>query len=205
MQEAGVEPLTWDDPEYPASLRMVDGAPPVLYVRGRMTSQDEWAVAIVGTRRRHDLRPRGGASARFELAAGVTVVSGMALGIDTVAHRAAMDAGGASIAVLGSGVQLYPRAEPGPALSIVQQGALISEYARHWRMPTTSATQPHHQRAQPRGIIVVEAGERSGALITGPICRRTGARVVRRTGQHPVAWQHRLQPPIQQGRRRCCR
>ena len=177
VQEAGVEPLTWDDPEYPASLRMVDGAPPVLYVRGRMTSQDEWAVAIVGTRRATTYGREVAQVLASELArAGVTVVSGMALGIDTVAHRAAMDAGGRTIAVLGSGVdQLYPPQNRGLALSIVQQGALISEYALGTR-PDANNFPPRNRiiSGLSRGIIVVEAGERSGALITAQFAAEQG-------------------------------
>ncbi len=115
--------------------------PPVLYVRGRLTSQDEWAVALVGTRRASTYGREVAQVLATELARnGITVVSGLALGIDTVAHRAAIEAGGRTIAVLGSGVdQLYPPQNRGLALSITQQGALISEYALGTRpTPTTS-------------------------------------------------------------------
>jgi len=169
VQEAGVAAITWEEAEYPALLRVVDGAPPVLYVRGRLTSQDEWAVAVVGTRRATTYGREVAQVLGTELArAGVTVVSGLALGIDTVAHRAAIEAGGRTIAVLGSGVdQIYPPQNRGLALSIIQQGALISEYALGTR-PDANNFPPRNRiiSGLSRGIIVVEAGERSGALIT---------------------------------------
>lgn len=177
VQEAGVEAITWKEAEYPALLRVVDGAPSVLYVRGRLTSQDEWAVAIVGTRRATTYGREVAQVLGTELArAGVTVVSGLALGIDTAAHRAAMEAGGRTIAVLGSGVdQIYPPQNRGLALSIVQQGALISEYALGTR-PDANNFPPRNRiiSGLSRCIVVVEAGERSGALITARFAAEQG-------------------------------
>ena len=175
--DAGVEVITWEDGDYPPSLRVVDGAPPVLYMRGRLTSQDEWAVAVVGTRRATTYGREVAQVLGTQLArAGVTVISGLALGIDTVAHRAAIEAGGRTIAVLGSGVdQLYPPQNRGLALSITQQGALISEYALGTR-PDANNFPPRNRiiSGLSRGIIVVEAGERSGALITAQFAADQG-------------------------------
>lgn len=175
--DAGVEVLTWDDDAYPDALRTADGAPPVLYQRGRIVSQDEWAVAVVGTRHassygREVARVLGSDLAR----AGVTVVSGLALGIDTVAHRAALDAGGRTIAVLGSGVdQIYPPQNRGLAQSIMQQGAVVSEYALGTR-PDANNFPPRNRiiSGLSRGVIIVEAGERSGALITARFAAEQG-------------------------------
>jgi len=174
---AGVEVLTWDDAAYPESLRSVDGAPPVLYVRGRLLSQDEWAVAVVGTRHASSYGREVARQLGAELAqAGVTVVSGLALGIDTVAHRAALDAGGRTIAVLGSGVdQIYPPQNRGLAQAIVEQGALVSEYALGTR-PDANNFPPRNRiiSGLSRGVIIVEAGERSGALITARFAAEQG-------------------------------
>ena len=175
--DAGLEVLTWDDEAYPESLRTVDGAPPVIYVRGRILSQDEWAIAVVGTRHASNYGREVARVLGSELAqAGVTVISGLALGIDTVAHRAALDAGGRTIAVLGSGVdQIYPPQNRGLAQAIVQQGALISDYALGTR-PDASNFPPRNRiiSGLSRGVIIVEAGERSGALITARFAAEQG-------------------------------
>ena len=176
-QAAGVQVLTWDDPAYPAALREIDGSPPVIYIRGRLTSQDEWAVAIVGTRRASSYGREVTQVLATELARqGVTIVSGLALGIDTVAHRAAIDAGGRTLAVLGSGVdQLYPPQNRGLALAIAEQGALISDYALGARPEATNF--PPRNRiisGLSRGVVIVEAGEQSGALITAQFAAEQG-------------------------------
>ncbi len=131
IKRSGVTVYTWDDPEYPEGLRTIDRSPPVLYVRGALAPQDEMAVAVVGTRHasiygREVAHNLGAALARN----GVTVVSGMAMGVDTVAHRAALDAGGRTIAVLGSGVdELYPAQNRALGEAIVESGAIVSDYA----------------------------------------------------------------------------
>lgn len=159
----------WDDDGYPNNLRSVPLAPPLLYVRGQIEARDELAVAVVGTRR---VSPYGTEVAR-ELGSnlarnGVTVVSGLALGVDSIAHQAALDSGGRTIAVLGSGVdQIYPARNRRMALQIMEQGAVVSEYAL--------GVKPEARNFPPRNriisglslaVIIVEAGKRSGALIT---------------------------------------
>ena len=165
----GYDVHCWDSRDYPTNLRKIPHPPPVLYVRGRLVEQDELAVAIVGTRQvsaygREVARELGSELARH----GVTVVSGLALGVDTIAHQAAVEAGGRTVAVLGSGVdQIYPARNRRLALQIIEQGALVSEYPL--------GTKPEASNFPPRNriisglslaVIVVEAGKRSGALIT---------------------------------------
>jgi DNA processing protein len=167
-------------PEYPDRLRNIYHPPPVLYQQGMLATADEWSVAVVGTRR---ATVYGKEAARYiagELArAGVTVVSGLARGIDTVAHQAALDAGGRTIAVLGSGVDVvYPAENRRLMQRIVEQGALLSEY--------TLGAPPEASNFPPRnriisglslGVVIVEAGERSGALITADYAAEHGREV----------------------------
>ncbi|MBN2549465.1 MAG: DNA-processing protein DprA [Anaerolineales bacterium] len=161
--------LTWDDPHYPRRLKEIDQPPPVLYLQGELSEVDQWAVAIVGTRR----ITAYGRQVAQELAAamarnGVTVISGLARGVDAAAHQAALDAGGRTLAVLGCGVDvIYPPENRRLAGSIIQQGALLSDYP--------PGTAPEAGNFPPRNriisglaqaVVVVEAGEKSGALIT---------------------------------------
>lgn len=169
VEERGLHLLTWESEAYPSLLRNIDQPPPLIYVDGQVTPDDDWAVAIVGTR---DASPYGlRVAQRFAAglaASGVTVVSGLALGIDGAAHRAALEAGGRTLAVLGCGLDaVYPARHRGLAAEIRRHGALISDYPL--------GTQPEPSNFPPRnriisglslGTLVVEAGERSGALIT---------------------------------------
>lgn len=168
-QRRGIRVLTWEDDEYPRHLVEIDGSPPVLYLRGSILPEDHWAVAVVGTRR---MTPYGrqvtqelvGAIARY----GLTVVSGLARGVDSVAHREVLRRGGRTLAILGCGVdQVYPPENRRLASEIQKQGALISDY------PPATAPEAMHFPARNRiiaglsqVIVVIEAGERSGALIT---------------------------------------
>jgi DNA processing protein len=166
---AGVTALTWEAPDYPKLLSEVPAPPPVIYVGGRLEPSDVWAVAAVGTRRissygREVTRRLVTGLARQ----GITIVSGLARGVDGIAHRAALDAGGRTIAVLGSGVDhIYPPEHRDLAGEIIERGALISEYPL--------GTAPEAGNFPPRnriisglslGVLITEAGERSGALIT---------------------------------------
>ena len=169
--------LTWDDADYPESLRQVDAAPPVLYVRGALEAQDTWAVAIVGTRRASAYGREVAHTLSRELAAqGITIVSGLALGVDAIAHQAALDTGGRTIAVLGSGVdQLYPAQNRKLAQAIMHSGAVVSEYPMGTK-PEANNFPPRNRiiSGLSRSVIIVEAGERSGALITANFAAEQG-------------------------------
>jgi DNA processing protein len=168
-RRAGARVLTWLDEDYPSRLETIPDPPPVLYVRGTLLPQDERAVAVVGTRRpTYYGRGLAGRLCGAFAAAGVCVVSGLARGIDTQAHRGALDAGGRTLAVLGHGPDtVYPPENERLAGRIAGAGALLTEYP--------PGTGPEAQNFPPRnriisglvaGVLVVEAGAQSGALIT---------------------------------------
>ncbi len=180
VQRAGIDVLTWEDPRYPARLLAINDAPPVLYVRGELRPEDDYAVAIVGTRQASTYGREAARMLAADLArAGVTIVSGLAVGVDAQAHRAALEAGGRTLAVLGSGVDvIYPWDNRKLAADIVQHGALISDYPLGTQ-PEASNFPPRNRiiSGLSRGIIVVEAGERSGALITADFAADQGREV----------------------------
>jgi DNA processing protein len=171
LEAAGARALTRDSEDYPERLREVADSPPVLYLLGDLVQSDGWAVAVVGTRRATHYGREVTARLASELAqAGITVISGLARGIDTEAHRAALEGGGRTIAVLGSGVNvIYPPENRGLAERIIseERGAIVSEF------PLGAQPEAVNFPARNRiisglslGVLVVEAGERSGALIT---------------------------------------
>lgn len=169
LERRHVQALNWDDETYPALLEQIYAPPPVLYVRGNLRPEDEWAVAIVGTRRATVYGKQVAAMLGRDLARnGVTVVSGLARGIDVVAHRAALEAGGRTIAVMACGLdRVYPPEHRDLAQEITQHGALVSDYALG--TPPEAINFPPRNRiisGLSLGVIVVEAGHRSGALIT---------------------------------------
>lgn len=180
IESQGIHILTWEDETYPARLKEIDQPPPVLYVRGEYLPDDLFAVAIVGTRR---ITPYGRQIteelASFLAANGITVISGLARGVDAVAHTAALKAGGRTLAVLGSGVdKIYPPEHRGLAQQIMGRGAMVSDYAL--------GTPPEASNFPPRNriisglslaVVVVEAGETSGALITAGFAAEQGREV----------------------------
>lgn len=167
--EAGVQLICVEDARYPALLRQITQPPPLLYVRGTLNPADEWALAVVGTRSPTSYGKEAARRLAGDLAgAGITIVSGLALGIDAIAHRAALEAGGRTIAVLGCGVDcVYPERNRPLAEEIMSSGALISEYPLG-TLPTPANFPPRNRLISGLscGTLVVEAGERSGALIT---------------------------------------
>ncbi len=180
LREREIQVITWQDEDYPARLRQIYNPPPVLYVKGTLLPQDDWAVAVVGTRRPTDYGREAARVLASGLARqGITVVSGLALGIDGVAHRAALDAGGRTFAVLGSGFRhIYPSRHRGLAQRIVENGALITEYALDVR-PEASNFPPRNRiiSGLSLGVVVVEAGKTSGALITAAFAAEQGREV----------------------------
>lgn len=165
----GVRVVCLLDDHYPALLREVPSPPPVLYYRGQVSATDTTAVAIVGTRKMTRYGQDMARSIASDLArAGVTIVSGLALGIDGTAHRSALEAGGRTLAVLGSGIDvMYPGRHRDLARKIEQQGAVISDYPPG--TPPDRFNFPPRNRiisGLSRGVVVIEAPERSGALIT---------------------------------------
>ncbi len=180
IQKKNIQVLTWEDEDYPRRLKEIDQPPPVLYLRGQLTEADQWAVAIVGTRRITAYgRQVSEEIARQLVQNGVSVVSGLARGIDSVAHTAALKNNGRTLAVMGNGVdQIYPPEHRKLAEEIIEQGALISDYP--------PGTAPEAANFPPRNriisglslaVIVVEAGEKSGALITAAFAADQGREV----------------------------
>ena len=176
----GISVLTWEDEGYPRLLRQVYDPPPVLYVKGQLLPEDEWAVAVVGTRAATTYGKEAATQIAGGLARnGVTIVSGLARGIDSTAHRAALEAGGRTIGVLGCGLDIiYPPENRRLAAQIIQQGALISEYPLG--TPPEGSNFPPRNRiisGMSLGAVIVEAGRRSGALITADYALDQGREV----------------------------
>jgi DNA processing protein len=169
IDRGGIQVLTIADSTYPRLLKLIPAPPPVLYLRGTLLPEDDLAVAIVGTRRSTSYGREVTARIATGLAeAGVTVVSGLARGIDGAAHHAAIKAGGRTFAVLGSGVDIiYPSEHHALANQIIERGALISDYAPG-RKPD-APNFPARNRiisGLSMAVVVIEAPNRSGALIT---------------------------------------
>jgi DNA processing protein len=170
LARSGVVALTWHDAQYPRRLKEIADAPPVLYCRGQLYPDDETSVAVVGTRRPTDYGYRVTAELCAELAArGVAVVSGLALGIDARAHKATLDAGGRTIAVLGNGLEMvYPRENQRLAERILGEGgALVSEFPLGARPEASNF--PRRNRiisGMTLGTLITEAGGTSGTRWT---------------------------------------
>lgn len=168
LQE-GEEVLPMTSPRYPASLLELTDPPPLLFLKGMVELLHEPAVAIVGSRQATEAGRRTAETMGRRLAqVGITVVSGLALGIDGAAHRGALAVGGKTVAVLGSGLRtVYPRSHHALFREVGERGLLASEFS-----PGEPALPHHFPRrnriiaALSRAVVVVEAGKRSGALIT---------------------------------------
>jgi DNA processing protein len=169
MEVAGVRAFTWHDEGYPAGLKEIFDRPPVLYVRGELTAADAWSVAVVGTRRATVYGRQAAEELSEALARNrITVVSGLARGIDSIAHKAALHAGGRTVAALACGLDMvYPPENLHLAQEVIESGALVSDYP--------IGTQPRSDFFPRRnrimvglslGVLVVEADIKSGALIT---------------------------------------
>lgn len=176
----GITILTWDDETYPKRLLETHQPPPVLYMRGALDPNDHWAISIVGTRRVTQYGKQVTAQITRHLAQnGITIVSGLARGVDAIAHQTALDAGGRTLGVLGCGVDvIYPPEHRRIAEDMLAQGALISDFAPG--TPPDGPNFPARNRiisGLTQAVIVVEAGKRSGALITAEFALEQGREV----------------------------
>jgi DNA processing protein len=172
--------------DYPAHLAAVASAPETIHVRGRITRDDALAVAVVGSRRATPYSLEIAQRLAFDLAArGVTVVSGLARGIDSAAHRGALDAGGRTIAVLGSGVDvIYPPENRRLAERIIESGAIVSQFAPGTRPMAYHFPERNRVIAGlSLAVVVVEAAEKSGALITAGFAGELGREVMAMPGR----------------------
>lgn len=176
----GIKAILWEDPSYPKLLAEIPQAPPVLYVLGELKTEDELAFAIVGTR---NVTAYGKQvtrdTAEVLSKSGVCIVSGLARGVDAIAHQTAISCGGRTIAVLGSGVDvIYPPEHRKLAEKICLHGAVISDYAPGTK-PEGINFPPRNRiiSGLSRGVLVIEAGERSGALITAKFSADQGREV----------------------------
>ena len=169
LEQAGVQALTWDGPDYPPRLKETYDLPPVLYVKGALLPEDQRSVTIVGTRRATAYGRQAASDLATVLArSGATIVSGLARGIDAIAHRSTLDAGGRTIAVLASGLDvIYPPEHASLASQILESGALVSEHPVGVRPEAKNF--PRRNRimsGMTLGTLVIEAPTGSGAIWT---------------------------------------
>jgi DNA processing protein len=177
----GIEPLAWNDPRFPSSLLPLDDCPPLLWCRGDLACLSRPAVAMVGSRAASAVAIETATRLASDLAErGVVVVSGLARGVDSAAHRGTLRVGGSTVAVLGSGLaRIYPPEHTGLAGEIAVKGLVVSEY------PPDADPLPFHfpQRNRlisglSRGVVVIEASEKSGSLITASFALDQGREVM---------------------------
>jgi DNA processing protein len=180
LRRSGATLVTWNDGAYPALLRQIHDPPPFLIVKGTLAAGDRLAVAVVGSRRvsadgLHVTRQVTEGLARR----GVTIVSGLARGTDAAAHWAALRAGGRTIAVLGSGIDVvYPSEHHGLFQAITRQGAVVTELFMGTKPDAENF--PNRNRivsGLALGTVVIEATERSGSLITAALAAEQGREV----------------------------
>ncbi|MGB8645711.1 MAG: DNA-processing protein DprA [Anaerolineae bacterium] len=161
--------LTWDDPAYPRRLRQIPHAPSVLYIKGKLAPEDEWSIGVVGTRQASTYGKEVARQFVADLVRNqLTIVSGLARGIDAEAHRMAIEKGGRTLAILGNGIDVvYPPEHIKLSHDIIEHGALITEY------PVGAKPDAMNFPARNRiisgwslGVLLIEGDETSGAMIT---------------------------------------
>ncbi len=186
IRDFGAHVIAQTDPEYPRQLRQIHNPPILLYVWGTLTEADHRAISIVGSRKTSHYGTESAKKLGYQLAyAGLTVVSGMARGIDSAAHQGALAAKGRTVAVIGSGLMdLYPPENAGLAEKIAASGAVVTEFPMTF--PPSPQTFPYRNRIVAgwgEGLLVVEAGLNSGALITAGQALEQGRLVYAVPGQ----------------------
>jgi len=179
-QACGVHILTLADENYPQILRQIFAPPPVIFIKGDIRVFEKHAIAVVGTRNCSSYGKQATAHIVGGLTAkGIVTVSGLARGIDTCAHGVCLDNGGYTIAVLGSGIDwIYPKENRGLAEKVADRGALVSEFP--FKTPPGAYNFPRRNRiisGLSAGVVVIEAGKKSGALITASYALQQGREV----------------------------
>jgi len=177
LERWGASVVLFDDARYPALLREISDPPPLLFVRGTLTEADQQALAVVGTRRATSYgKAMTQQLVEALVGAGYSIVSGLALGIDSAAHLAALNAGGRTIAVLPCGIdRIYPPEHRKLAEAVAAQGALITEFSpgtapERWNFPPRNRI----VSGMARGVLIVEAPAHSGALVTADMALDQG-------------------------------
>jgi DNA processing protein len=177
-EQDNIDILSLQDERYPKQLRMIPDPPPILYVKGTLLPSDAFSIAVIGTRRATKYGERQTERLTSALVQnGFTIISGLALGIDGMAHRAALSSGGRTVAVLGSGLhQIYPSEHKPLAQRIIDSGGCVmSEYPPSH--PSAKWTFPQRNRivsGLSLGVLVVEAPLRSGAMISARLAGEQG-------------------------------
>jgi DNA processing protein len=200
--QAAVKIVPFTDSNYPARLRMIADPPPLLYLKGEIRREDDKAVAIVGSRSTSDYGRRVARDlCRGLVSLGFTVVSGMARGIDGTAHESALNAGGRTFAVLGSGVdRIYPAEHDRLYQRISENGAVVSEFAMGTK--PLAFNFPARNRlisGLSLGVVVVEATEKSGSLITASLALEQGREVFAVPGEVGASRSRGVHRLIRQG------
>lgn len=180
IEEFDCRVVTLYDEDYPLLLKEIDSPPLLLYVRGELIQEDAFSIALVGSREAKDYGRRVSYQLAYQLAQrGITVTSGFAKGIDTCAHRGALEGNGRTLAVMGNGLSVtYPSGNSEMEEKIIDSGALISEFPMS--MKPRSENFPRRNRiisGLTLGTVVVEASNRSGALITARLASEQGREV----------------------------
>jgi DNA processing protein len=169
LAQQGVKAYTYHDIQYPARLKEIYDYPPLIYIKGELTTQDEWCIAVVGTRRATVYGRQVTEEIVADLARSkITVVSGLARGIDTVAHRSTLAAGGRTIGIFACGLDtIYPAENAALAANMVDHGAIISEYPLGAKpRPDNFPRRNRIMSGMSLGVLVIEADSSSGAIIT---------------------------------------
>lgn len=200
-EDEGIQLVTVLDAAYPVNLRMIHDRPPVLFVRGQLDASDERAVAVVGTRRASEEGKRTASTVAQALAdAGRVVVSGLAAGIDTAAHTAALAVGARTVAVIGTGLrQYFPRANAELQDRLGREHAVVSQFwpgqePRRWTFPQRNAVMSGFAQA----TVVVEASHTSGARMQARLALEHGRPVflLRSLLEHRWAQTYREHPNV---------
>jgi len=202
IEKLGITLLTLHDERYPRILKTIYNPPPFLYVKGKIQNEDRSALAVVGSRNASSY----GKSITRQLARsltrrGFTIVSGLARGIDTAAHKGALEAGGRTLAVLGSGIDvIYPWENKTLAKAIIENGALISEFPLGTQPEATNF--PSRNRiisGIALGTVIIEASVRSGSLITASLALEQGREVFAVPGNVDSPWSKGTNRLIKEG------